>query len=262
MSFEPTATPTPTVTSTPAVTTWLSDELPACTSEHDRLIFFLTGHGVTRQRVRGEGQRGYLIPADAASGKYADYIEMGELARACADIPAKHIFFILDCCFSGVAAVASRTDATPPSVLDDPYLRRITEKHAWQILTAGDSDDVVADSGLRPGHSVFTGVLLDGLAGMADTNSDGFLTATDLAAYVKPLVTLQSQVATGRSQVPFTGHLAGSGQGEFAFLLPSTARATPNQDGPWPDPRQVKNFFEAERLSGIKKAFSGSFGVD
>ncbi|MCC6458767.1 MAG: caspase family protein, partial [Caldilineaceae bacterium] len=204
-----------------AITALLSDELPACTGQHDRLIFFFAGHGVTRQRVRGEGYRGYLIPANAESGKYADYIEMGELARACADIPAKHIFFILDCCFSGVAAVAARSEATPPKVLDDPYLRRITKKHAWQILTAGDSDDAVADSGLRPGHSVFTSVLLDGLAGAADTNSDGLMTATDLSAYVKPLVTLQSQVATGRSQVPFAGYLAGSGQGEFAFLLPT-----------------------------------------
>jgi len=202
-----------------AIMSWLRDELPACTHEHDRLIFFFAGHGIT-QPTRG-GKRGYLVPADAEVGKYGNYIEMRELLFACDTIPAKHIFLILDCCFSGVAAVASRADPPPtPLEVNDSYLRRITEKHAWQILTAGDTDDQVADSGLRTKHSVFTGVLLDGLTGEADQNGDGLMTVTDLAAYVKPQVARQSEVLIGRGQMPFYSYVVGSGQGEFAFLLP------------------------------------------
>ncbi len=205
---------------------WLRDELPARTGEHDRVLFFFAGHGVTQEGRRGN-TRGYLVPVDAESGFYADYIEVRELAFACGAMPAKHILFILDCCFSGVAAVAARAEPRrTPNQLDDRYLRRITERHAWQILTAGNKDELVADSGLRAGHSIFTSVLLDGLAGEADQNRDGLMTATDLAAYVQPRVARESAVAVGHAQIPFSSYIAGSGQGEFTFLLPAVTELT------------------------------------
>lgn len=204
-----------------ALMSWLRDELPRRTAKNDRVIFFFAGHGVT-QPTRLGGKRGYLAPYDAEAGKYVDYIDMRELLEACSLMEAKHILLILDCCFSGVAAVSARaTPSTTPEVLNDIYLRRITEKGAWQILTAGDSDDQVADSSLRANHhSVFTSVLLEGLKGAADHNNDTLFTATDLAAYVKPRVTRESAIDTGRSQAPFFNYLASSEQGEFVFVLP------------------------------------------
>jgi len=202
------------------IMSWLRDELPNRTSEDDRVLFFFAGHGVTQEGQRG-ATRGFLVPVDAELGKYVDYIEMQELLFACHTIPAKHILMILDCCFSGVAAVAVRGEPSrTPTQLNDSYLRRITEKHAWQILTAGDKDETVADGGLRSGHSIFTSALLDGLSGEADLNRDGLMTATDLAAYIKPRVARESEVMVGRSQVPYASYLVGSGQGEFAFLVP------------------------------------------
>lgn len=203
-----------------AIMSWLRDELHVRTRENDRVIVFFAGHGITQELAR-IGKRGYLIPFDAELRKYADYIDMRELLQACSIIPAKHIFIILDCCFSGIAAVtdARSVPVVSPDKKDDAYLRRITQKRAWQILTAGDSDDVVADSGLRPGHSVFTQVLLDGLEGAADYDNDALFTATDLAAYVKPRVTRESAIDTGLSQTPFFNYLLGSGQGDFVFSI-------------------------------------------
>lgn len=195
---------------------WLRDKLPERVGANDRVIFFFAGHGITRESGQNL-KRGYLIPYGARRGRYSDYVDMVELQDACSWIPAKHILIILDCCFSGVAAVASRGEPTvPPREINEYYLQRITERPAWQILTAGDADDLAADSGLMPGHSAFTGALLSGLSGAADQNNDGLITATELANYVKPEVTS----ATEGRQSPFFNYLSGSGQGDFVFTRP------------------------------------------
>jgi uncharacterized caspase-like protein len=59
------------------------------------------------------------------------------------------------------------------------------------MLTAGGADQQVADAGPN-GHSVFTWVLLQALAGKGDLNGDGLITGTELAAYVAPAVSAVS----------------------------------------------------------------------
>src|SRR5207248_2687687 len=81
---------------------------------------------------------------------------------------------------------------------------------ARQMLTAGGADEEVADNGPN-GHSVFTWTLLQGLEGRADLNSDGFISAAELAAYVGPGVSALSH------QTPAFGNLPGSEGGEFIF---------------------------------------------
>jgi formylglycine-generating enzyme required for sulfatase activity len=209
-----------------ALLTWLRDRLPAQVQRDDRLIIFFAGHGTTREgatREGGSGQtRGYLIPYDAEFGRFADYVDMAELRDACGWIPAKHILIILDCCFSGIAAVTARSTVAPNAnaKLTDHYLQRITERGAWQVLTAGALDELVADSGSRPGHSAFTSALLAGLEGAADQNRDSVITASDLAAYVKPEVSRETTLSGGKGQIPFFSYLAGSDQGDFVLIKP------------------------------------------
>src|SRR5205085_10574026 len=85
---------------------------------------------------------------------------------------------------------------------------------ARQMLTAGGANEEVADNGPN-GHSVFTWTLLQGLEGRADLNSDGFITAAELAACVGPSVSALSH------QTPAFGNLPGSEGGEFIFELNS-----------------------------------------
>ncbi len=201
---------------------WLRDRLPSQIGKNDRLIIFFAGHGTTRESGLGE-KRGYLIPHDAKAGKYADYIDMSELRDACGWIKAKHILLILDCCFSGVAAITSRAAPTMDQrVITDRYLQEITRRSAWQVLTAGASDELAADSGNRPGHSAFTSALLAGLEGQADQNSDGIITASELAGFVKPEVSRQGMGARAGQQTPFFNYLSGSEQGDFVFLRHDT----------------------------------------
>jgi len=72
----------------------------------------------------------------------------------------------------------------------------------------------VADDG-PDNHSIFTWTLLQGLAGKADLNGDGLITATELAAYVAPAV------ASVSLQTPSFGSLPGSQGGDFVFELPA-----------------------------------------
>ncbi len=205
-----------------AIIEWLRDELPSKVGFNDRLIIFFAGHGTT-QKMPGtrEVRVGYLIPQDARPQKYSDNIDMEELRRACGLIPAKHIFIILDCCFSGVAAVMARGSLPlQEEIRNSEIVKSFTEKSAWQILTAGDVDEQVADSGLRPGHSAFTSAVLDGLDGGADLDGDLIITASDLISHVKKRVISETKREGARGQAPIGNYMVGGDLGgEFVFLL-------------------------------------------
>src|SRR5207244_2588726 len=101
-----------------------------------------------------------------------------ELTRNADLIEAKHILFVMDACYGGLALMRGITPGTK-RFLKDMLIRR-----SRQVLTAGKADEVVADSGgPLPGHSVFTGHLLEALQGKA-ANSEGIITAATLSAYV------------------------------------------------------------------------------
>jgi tetratricopeptide (TPR) repeat protein len=81
----------------------------------------------------------------------------------------------------------------------------------------------VADDGPN-GHSVFTWALLEGLQGKADLDGNGVITASELGAYVSPIV------ASFAKQTPTVGNLVGSEGGEFLFeLKPETLTSETKQ---------------------------------
>jgi tetratricopeptide (TPR) repeat protein len=95
---------------------------------------------------------------------------------------------------------------------DRSDLDEVTRRDARQILTAGGADQQVADDGPN-GHSVFTWALLQGLDGKADLDGNGVITASELGAYVSPIVSSFSK------QTPVMGNMIGSEGGEFIFEL-------------------------------------------
>src|SRR2546427_4889691 len=119
-------------------------------------------------------------------------------------IPAKHVFFVMDSCYSGLGITRGQAASN--------YLKEMSKRTARQMLTAGGADEEVADNGPN-GHSVFTWTLMQGLEGRADLNSDGYITGSELAAYVGPIVSSISH------QTPSFGNLPGSEGGEFVFEL-------------------------------------------
>ena len=188
----------------------LGDELTDSNKvqREDRVFFFFAGHGTTRTFEDGR-QVGFIVPVDADQSNYVSTaISMAQIREASDLIPAKHVYFVMDSCYSGLAL----SRGSGAYAKDRSYLEEITRRAARQILTAGGADQQVADDGPN-GHSVFTWALLQGLQGEADLDGNGVITASELGAYVSPIV------AKFARQTPAVGNLVGSEGGEFVFEL-------------------------------------------
>lgn len=170
----------------------------------DRVFVFFSGHGATRKLSSGR-DLGYIIPVDSDPQNMAtDAIPMTELQNIAEHLPAKHLLFVMDSCYSGLGLTRGGSSQN--------FLKENARRVARQMITAGGADQMVMDGG-PGGHSIFTWTLLQGLAGKADLNGDGFITGTELAAYVSPAVSSVSR------QTPAFGSLPGSEGGEFVFEL-------------------------------------------
>lgn len=173
----------------------------------DRVFVFYAGHGATRKLASGR-ELGYIIPVDADLTNFeGSAISMTNFQDISEAIPAKHLFFVMDSCYSGLAL--TRGGGAPVS---QNFLNEISRRVAREMFTAGGADQQVADDGPN-GHSVFTWTLMQGLDGRADLNGDGVITATELAAYVAPAVSALSH------QTPAFGNLPGTEGGDFIFDL-------------------------------------------
>jgi uncharacterized caspase-like protein len=171
----------------------------------DRIFVYFAGHGATRRLSSGR-DLGYLIPVDSDPNGFAtDGLPMTDLQTVAEGLAAKHVFFVMDACYSGLGLTRGASDA---------FLRENSKRLGRQMLTAGGTDQAVADDG-PGGHSIFTWTLLQGLEGRADLNGDGVITATELAAFVAPAVSAMSH------QTPAFGSLPGSEGGEFVFERPA-----------------------------------------
>lgn len=174
--------------------------------KNDRIFVFFAGHGATRKLSSGR-DLGYIVPVDSDPKQFAtDAIPMTEIQNIAESLSAKHVLFVMDACYSGLGLTRGGGS--------NSFLRDNAKRIGRQMLTAGGTDQLVADGGPN-GHSVFTWTLLQGLAGKGDLNGDGLITATELAAYIAPAV------AGVSNQTPAFGSLPGSEGGDFVFELPS-----------------------------------------
>jgi peptidoglycan/xylan/chitin deacetylase (PgdA/CDA1 family)/TolA-binding protein len=185
----------------------LGDKLasPDLVQHDDRVLIFFAGHGATCKLASGR-DLGYIIPVDADLSNFeGSAISMTNFQDISEAIPAKHVLFLMDSCYSGLALTRGG-----PALPTQNYLNEMSRREAREMFTAGGADQQVADNGPN-GHSIFTWTLLQGLDGRADLNGDGVITATELAAYVAPAVSALSH------QTPAFGNLPGSEGGDFLF---------------------------------------------
>lgn len=170
------------------------------TKPDDRVLIYFAGHGATRQTARGD-QVGLLVPHGAGQGEYHRLIEMDYLIDLSKYLPAKHILFVLDACFSGLAVTRSAPSAG--RLLEDLMTRR-----AVQAIAAGQQDQLVSDLWGPGQHSIFTGLFLERLR-----QRGGLLTGNEMGLFLQRQVGLH----TRSRQTPHYGHLLGSEGGDFVF---------------------------------------------
>jgi len=169
----------------------------------DRILFFFAGHGHTQTGKRGEV--GFLVPYDGDVNNLSSLIRWDDLTRNAELISAKHILYVMDACYGGLAI----TRALLPGSMR--FLKDMLQRYSRQVLTAGKADEVVSDSGGPiPDHSVFTGYFIQALKGKA-AMEDGVITANGVMSYVYKKVAKDPH----SQQTPHYGYL--DGDGDFIF---------------------------------------------
>ncbi len=160
-----------------AILDWL-DRLAERAGPDDRVFVYYAGHAMSRKRrdARNLPPVGYLKLYNTLT--YSNALSMEDLLGEARFIAAKHKFFALDCCFSGLAI--PKAEAPAPTARPVEALLRAS---AVEVLTAGGEKDKAADRLRRSQHSPFTHYLLRGLQGGA-RQADGAVTSDSLAAYV------------------------------------------------------------------------------
>jgi hypothetical protein len=181
-------------------------------NDDDRALIFFAGHGMTVQGSRGP--IGYLLPVDGNGDNYNTLIRWDDLTRNAEVVPAKHILFIIDACYSGLAIHRAITPGTQRFISD------MLQRFSRQVITAGKADETVADGGGPSGkNSIFTGYLIEGLRGAA-SDANGVLTANLIMHYVYEKVGQDVR----SHQTPHYGHI--EGDGDFILRSPQDEHLT------------------------------------
>jgi len=177
---------------------------------NDAVLVFFAGHGT--QVGRGENAVGYLIPHDGGpqeeKREWARNISMTTIVDWSRLIRAKHIFYVMDACYSGLMASRAIGETKLPA-RDLAYLQEMTKEPVRIVLTAGMAGQKVLDGGPK-GHSVFTGRFLEALEREKD-----FMTAMEVAVELKRKVASDA-LSRGHTQTPDYARLYGLG--DFVFV--------------------------------------------
>lgn len=178
----------------------------------DRVVIFFAGHGETIDLATG-GQMGFIIPVDGKAKTmeelYSTSISMQTVKELSSFISAKHVLFLIDACYGGLAATGVRSLSKETK----GYIKKVTAARARQILTAGGRGEQVVERS-EWGHSAFTFKLLDGLGReLADLDNDGIIRASELASYIQTNVS----AITWNRQTPQFRSFA-EDEGEFLFI--------------------------------------------
>ncbi|MCP4409623.1 MAG: caspase family protein [Gammaproteobacteria bacterium] len=171
----------------------------------NRLLFFFSGHGHTRDNNR----KGYLVPTDAPNpeaderGFLRKALPMSQIIAWSRQFEAKHALFVFDSCFSGTV-FKEKSIAHAPK-----HISRSVALPVRQFITAGSAGETV------PAQSVFVPAFIDALKyGWGDLNKDGYITGMELGYY------LQTKVPGHVDQSPQFGKIRDYelSRGDYVFL--------------------------------------------
>lgn len=171
------------------------------TCNDDTLLIFYAGHGYTYQA--GLNDKGYLVPWNGTEQNLNTLISWNSLTNESDICRAKHVFYIMDACYSGLALQRNMNGSKR-------FLKDMLRRYSRQVLTAGKSDQPVKDSGGKNNNSIFTSYLLDALNGEAKTEY-GVLSASSIMNYV------YTKVSSDPNSRQTPGYGSFYGEGDFIF---------------------------------------------
>lgn len=194
-------------------------------SYENRLLIYYAGHGYTA--VLRDGRiMGYLVMKDAPAvpmveesvlktpENLGDFrlkaISMGEIENLAKEISTRHALFVFDSCFSGTILYRDNAVTVPKEISTEEL------KQMRGFLTAGNEKQRVRDD------SPFRRAFIKGLEGKADTDGDGYILSTELGAFVKKEVYLETR-DSGMLQTPVFGKPEGFRRGDMIFVAPKSS---------------------------------------
>lgn len=187
-----------------------------------RLFIYYSGHGYTNPDLTRNQFRGYITAADTpfVDGSKARYddarplsLSMDLIVAKVSDVPALQVLVVFDSCFSGtVFSVRSSPKLTSADI------KPLVKLPVREFITAGNENETI------PAHSPIPQLLLNAMAGEADTYSAGFVTGLQIQQY---LWGKAQEAKIGIS--PEVGKLPGGvfDRGEFAFPVISSGTPPP-----------------------------------
>ncbi len=180
----------------------------------DTFVFFAAGHGYSLDG------RFYLIPQDYNGGTSPKALARRAIGQERLQdwianrIKAKKAIILLDTCESG-ALTQGYTRSRVDRPASEAAIGRLHEATGRPVLTAAAEGQDAKEAG-KLGHGVFTYALLNALR-HADSNNNGLIEVSELAAYVEDLVPKLIPGGTGRSAVTSRG-AGDEGRAQFAHF--------------------------------------------
>jgi WD40 repeat protein len=175
------------------------DEFAADIHPRDTFVFFAAAHGFSRDG------RFYLIPQDYPGGIAPETLAVHAIGQEKIQdwivnrIKAKKAIILLDTCESGALTQGySRSRVDRPA--SEAAIGRLHEATGRPVLTAAAEGQEALEV-TKLGHGVFTSALIDALH-HGDTNRNGRIEVSELAAYVEDVVPKLARSGEGRFAIP------------------------------------------------------------
>ena len=170
--------------------------------DEDTVVLFFSGHGATDAGPDGRPHY-YLIPHDGSMTDLARTALIDDqLEELIGQLPARQVVVLLDACFSGGGTGVIRArGVTKPATGPAPARALIEATSGRVVLSASRPEEPAFEDDQRKG-GLFTSFLVEGLAGAADFDGNGVVTALELYQFVSPRVREYAQREYQVSQTP------------------------------------------------------------
>lgn len=210
-------------------------------SQNSQLLVYFAGHGTTVRNTNDiNSLSGFLLTHDSMVGsEYSTGIDMDEVKRLAEKAQSKHVLYLLDACYGGLAK--------PRSATSNAFIQNVWEMKSREVITAGTGEETVLESPNFE-HSVFTKVFLDAFyKGHADTNADDIISTAELYGYIQQRVPFYAGELGGK-QTPQYNYLSPE-NGTFLFELSNGALSRTKNDSKTPiDEEEIASKFKSKLI--------------
>jgi hypothetical protein len=193
--------------------------LPQLVQSNDRLLFYFSGHGMTRDL--GALKRGYLILKTSQRGGWDEMIDMPRIRDWAQNFgKARHVLFLLDACFSGLAATERKVGFDPRN----QTIQRLMQP-ASHIVTAGIEGE---ESFIFNEKSLFTAAFLAAARGSLSMPSDGVISLSEMMVQINRALDAKRAELNEKFRMTPRSYYSRieNNAGEFFFLPNSIQRPT------------------------------------